>query len=207
MKERALGNIETYGLVPAIEAADAALKAANVELIKFEYVRAGLVTIFIVGDVSAVQSAVDAGKAAAERIGTVISTNVIARMADSLDKIIFDDIDDIDEIEEEILETEELEEPEEEILENEESEKLEKTEEVESEEDVSNRIIMKFKGKDINIFSEDQLDNLKVTELRKLVRKIDGIKMDNEEIKYGRKQELIDALRDYAKEVSIDDRI
>lgn len=207
MKERALGNIETYGLVPAIEAADAALKAANVELIKIEYVRAGLVTIFIVGDVSAVQSAVDAGKAAAERIGTVISTNVIARMADSLDKIIFDDIDDIDEIEEEILETEELEEPEEEILENEESEKLEKTEEVESEEDVSNRIIMKFKGKDINIFSEDQLDNLKVTELRKLVRKIDGIKMDNEEIKYGRKQELIDALRDYAKEVSIDDRI
>ena len=132
MKERALGNIETYGLVPAIEAADAALKAANVELIKCEYVRAGLVTIFIVGDVSAVQSSVDAGKAAAERVGTVISTNVIARMAESLDKIIFDDID---EKEEEILESEEIE-SEEDTIENEESEKLEKTEEVESEEDV-----------------------------------------------------------------------
>ena len=73
----ALGLVETRGLVAAIEAADAMLKAANVKLIGKEITRAALVTIKVTGDVAAVKSAVDAGAAAANRVGEVVSTHVI----------------------------------------------------------------------------------------------------------------------------------
>ena len=63
----AIGMIETYGLIGSIEAADAMLKAANVQLVKQELVDGGIVTIIVEGDVGAVQAAVDAGKAAATR--------------------------------------------------------------------------------------------------------------------------------------------
>lgn len=86
---KALGLLETYGYVGAIEAADACLKAANVELIGLELVRGGLVTIKICGDVSAVKASIDAGAAAAERVGKVISIDVIARMGEGLEKIIY----------------------------------------------------------------------------------------------------------------------
>ena len=75
----ALGMVETKGLVGAIEAADAMVKAANVTLIGKQQVGAGLVTVMVRGDVGAVKAAVDAGAAAAERVGIVISTHVIPR--------------------------------------------------------------------------------------------------------------------------------
>ena len=75
----ALGMIETKGLVAAIEAADAMLKAANVTLIGKEHVGGGLVTVLVRGDVGAVKAATDAGAAAAERIGELISVHVIPR--------------------------------------------------------------------------------------------------------------------------------
>lgn len=65
----ALGMIETYGLVPAIEAADAMLKAAEVRLLERDFVKGGIVTIIVTGDVAAVKAAVDAGAAAAARLG------------------------------------------------------------------------------------------------------------------------------------------
>lgn len=89
MKREALGLIETYGYVTAIEAADASLKAANVTLKKCEFVKGGLVTILITGDVSAVKASVDAGEAAASRIGKVVSTTVIARTGEGLDKVFY----------------------------------------------------------------------------------------------------------------------
>lgn len=73
----ALGLVETRGLVAAIEAADAMLKAANVKLIGKEVTKAALITIKVTGDVAAVKSAVDAGAAAANRVGEVVSTHVI----------------------------------------------------------------------------------------------------------------------------------
>jgi len=88
MIRKALGLLETYGYIGAIEAADACLKAANVELIGLELVRGGLVTIKICGDVSAVKASIDAGAAAADRVGKVISIDVIARMGEGLEKII-----------------------------------------------------------------------------------------------------------------------
>ncbi len=75
----ALGMIETRGLVGAIEAADAMVKAANVELIGKEQVGSGLVTVIVRGDVGAVKAATDAGAAAAERVGELVSVHVIPR--------------------------------------------------------------------------------------------------------------------------------
>ena len=75
----ALGMIETRGLVAAIEAADAMVKAANVNLIGKVHVGGGLVTVMVRGDVGAVKAATDAGAAAADRIGELISVHVIPR--------------------------------------------------------------------------------------------------------------------------------
>ena len=74
---QALGMVETKGLVAAIEAADAMVKAANVTLIGKERIGSGLVTVMVRGDVGAVKSAVDAGAAAAERVGELVSVHVI----------------------------------------------------------------------------------------------------------------------------------
>jgi len=78
-KGEALGLVETKGLVGAIEAADAMVKAANVILIGSEKIGAGLVTVMVRGDVGAVKAATDAGAAAAQRVGEVISVHVIPR--------------------------------------------------------------------------------------------------------------------------------
>ena len=75
----ALGMVETKGLVGAIEAADAMVKAANVELIGSEYVGGGFVTVMVRGDVGAVKAATDAGAAAARRVGELASVHVIPR--------------------------------------------------------------------------------------------------------------------------------
>lgn len=80
----ALGMIETKGLVALIEASDAMVKAANVTLNGWQKIGSGLVTAFVVGDVAAVKAAVDAGAAAAGRIGEVIGVQVIPRPHDDL---------------------------------------------------------------------------------------------------------------------------
>ncbi len=79
MKQQALGLIETYGLVAAIEAADVALKTAAVELVNYEKVTGGLLTVAVTGEVAAVQAAVAAGSAAAAKVGELVSRHVIPR--------------------------------------------------------------------------------------------------------------------------------
>ena len=83
----ALGMIETRGLVGLIEAADAMLKTANVVLVSWQKVDAGLVTALIRGDVGSVKAATDAGAAAARRVGELIGVHVIPRPADDLEKV------------------------------------------------------------------------------------------------------------------------
>ena len=78
MDTNSLGMIETKGLVGAIEAADAMVKSANVQLVGKEQVGGGLVTVMVRGDVGAVKAATDAGAAAAEKVGELISVHVIA---------------------------------------------------------------------------------------------------------------------------------
>ncbi len=85
----ALGLIETKGLIGAIEAADAMLKAANVKLVSKEKITAAMVTVKIIGEVAAVKSAVDAGAAAAQRVGQLISAHVIPRPDDQMEDIIY----------------------------------------------------------------------------------------------------------------------
>lgn len=77
--EEALGLVECRGLVAMIEAADAMVKAANVQLIGYEKIDAGLVTAIVRGEVAAVKSAVEAGAAAGRRVGEVVATHVIPR--------------------------------------------------------------------------------------------------------------------------------
>lgn len=87
-KTEALGLIETKGLVGAIEAADAMVKAANVYLIGREFVGGGLVTVMVRGDVGAVKAATDAGAAAAQRVGELISVHVIPRPHNDVEMIL-----------------------------------------------------------------------------------------------------------------------
>src|SRR5947209_9096753 len=79
MEREALGMIECRGLVAMIEAADAAVKSANVKLVGWEKIDAGLVTAIVRGEVGAVKAAVDAGAAAGRKVGEVLSTHVIPR--------------------------------------------------------------------------------------------------------------------------------
>lgn len=86
--DEALGLIETLGLVPALEAADKMLKAANVELVSYENIGSTLVTIMVKGDVAAVTSAVEAGAEAAAAIGKLTAKNVMPRPIKEVGEIV-----------------------------------------------------------------------------------------------------------------------
>ena len=88
MNQEALGMVETRGLVAAIEAADAMVKAANVVLIGTEKIGSGLVSVMVRGDVGAVKAATEAGSAAAARLGEVVATHVIPRPHGDVEKIL-----------------------------------------------------------------------------------------------------------------------
>ncbi|MBP9483915.1 MAG: propanediol utilization microcompartment protein PduA [Negativicutes bacterium] len=88
MRGEALGMVETKGLVGAIEAADAMVKAANVTLVGYEKIGSGLVTVMVRGDVGAVKAATDSGAAAAQKVGEVVSTHVIPRPHVDIEKML-----------------------------------------------------------------------------------------------------------------------
>ena len=88
MEKQALGMVETTGLVGSIEAADAMVKAANVHLIGKVHVGGGLVTVMVRGDVGAVKASVEAGGAAAKRVGELVSVHVIPRPHDDVEAIL-----------------------------------------------------------------------------------------------------------------------
>lgn len=86
--EKAIGLIETKGYVGSVEASDAMVKAANVNLLGMEKIGGGYVTVVVTGDVGAVKAAVDAGAAAAKRVGELVSVHVIPRPHDEVVKIL-----------------------------------------------------------------------------------------------------------------------
>ena len=88
MEKQALGMVETKGLIGAIEAADAMVKAANVRLIGKEKIGSGLVTAMVRGDVGAVKAAVEAGAAAAKRVGDLYGVHVIPRPHEEVEFIL-----------------------------------------------------------------------------------------------------------------------
>ena len=201
----ALGMIETRGLVAAIEAADAMVKAANVTLSCKEQIGGGLVTVMVRGDVGAVKAATDAGAAAAERVGELISVHVIARPHEDLEGILEspDDTDD--------LPAEALEEISPEI--KEESKSVEKKEtpkpaahkEVKaSEEPKAEKAAPKKAEKtsektDTENYSEEYLKALSVPKLRQLAREIEIDNMSKADIRFAKKQELLEKIISFLK--------
>ncbi len=186
MKNKALGLIETYGYIGAIEAADTAVKAAYVELSAVEKVKGGLVTVQLLGDVGAVKAAVDAGVQKCKALGVYVSSHVIARPDSELYKIVPK------------LNSEEADKPKEIIaFEDEnakEDEKIEKADKIEKDEKVD-----KLETSEPEFKLPKHFYTMKVVLLRNYVRKLDNFPIPNKKIKFANKQQLIDGLIEYYK--------
>ena len=186
MKNKALGLIETYGYIGAIEAADTAVKAAYVELSAVEKVKGGLVTVQLLGDVGAVKAAVDAGVQKCKALGVYVSSHVIARPDSELYKIVPK------------LNSEETDKPKEIIaFEDEnakEDEKIEKADKIEKDEKSE-----KLETSEPEFKLPKHFYTMKVVLLRNYVRKLDNFPIPNKKIKFANKQQLIDGLIEYYK--------
>lgn len=193
MKNKALGLIETYGYIGAIEAADTAVKAAYVELSAVEKVKGGLVTVQLLGDVGAVKAAVDAGVQKCKALGVYVSSHVIARPDSELYKIVPKLNSD------EAIETiKEVDKPKEIIaFEDEnakEDEKIEKADKIEKDEKAD-----KLETSEPEFKLPKHFYTMKVVLLRNYVRKLDNFPIPNKKIKFANKQQLIDGLIEYYK--------
>ncbi|MBS5144101.1 MAG: BMC domain-containing protein [Butyricicoccus pullicaecorum] len=194
----ALGMIETRGLIGSIEAADAMLKAANVTLMNKTQVGGGLVTVMVCGDVGAVKAAVDAGAAAAERVGELLSVHVIPRPAADVESMLdprkpeptaaklplsqqapAEEEQSVDTAASEKLPTDAQE------LAEMESEELEEPEE--SEEGAGEEETFPL---DLSSLTSDDLRKMTVSKLRAVARKLET-GMSRKEIRFAKKEELI----------------
>lgn len=200
---KALGMIETRGLVAAIEAADAMVKAANVTLTNQEYIGGGLVTVMVRGDVGAVKAATDAGAAAAERVGELVSVHVIARPHGELEEILKSDdpngpSDDPQDPrtsdhepakDEQVLESDQVEEPLSEVSDRE-------TEPVEEEESIAE---METEDEAISLegLTPEILESMKVTELRSVARQLNVDSMTRKDIRFANKEKLLNAITEF----------
>lgn len=195
MKNSALGLIETYGYVSAVEAADAALKAADVKLVNLVKVRGGIMTLTLEGEVAAVKAAVDAGAASAERIGRLLTSHVIAR----LDEEVWAIVETGKNMEQETKEDPSSNDMEEEkpvldmekktsvVMDIDENLPVETSPE-EGEERPTE--IERDSPKEMK-FSVETMMKLKVEELRRIARSIEGMKIPKNEIKYANKAALV----------------
>ena len=171
---QALGMIEVYGYLTAVEALDSALKAANVSRLGVEKVRGGLVTVLVEGDVGAVKAAMDASAAAAERVGTVISVHVIPRPADDVTRMLKGGKEPEEPSEPEISsEPDTLSEPESEAVKAEEGEKA---------------------PQDVTV---EEMQTMGVDALRRLARALEIKNMTRAEIRFAKKQELIQKITEF----------
>lgn len=179
MPDYAVGLVETKGLVGAIEAADAMVKAAHVILVGKERTDPAMITVKIVGDTAAVRSAVDAGAAAAERVGQLISKHVIPRPAEGIEDLIFAKASrTVSEVE-----------------------RLLRGEPVEAEEEVSEDEVAPEEEYSMpeGLTDEQQryfekLDAMTVHELRRFARGVEGLPIYGREISRANKKRLLDML-------------
>lgn len=191
MSTGALGMLETYGLIAAIEGLDASVKAANVTLCGFKYVTGGLVTFFVTGDVGATKAAIAAGEIAASKVGKVISSHVIPRPAESTTIIASPTekpagrrrgtgIHKREFPAKAPVKSEPLEKAKKESVPEIAPEKVENVEPV---------VKTESKG-----YTEEQLRDVKTTELRKIARDIPNIGLSKIEIRDAKKEPLIEAI-------------
>lgn len=181
IKGKALGMIESYGYIGAVEASDVALKSAQVTLIDVEFVKGGLVTTKFVGDVGAVKAAVDAAEVAVKNLNAFVSSHVIARPSMDITNLLMEELEKksqnqkLDE-EHEIYE---------ETLSPETNDNLEIEEKAAEESNEENR------------YTEDELEKIKVVKLRSIARELEGISLEKKEIKFANKKTLVDAILQY----------
>ena len=198
MSTGALGMLETYGLIAAIEGLDASVKAANVTLCGFKYVTGGLVTFFVTGDVGATKAAIAAGEIAASKVGKVISSHVIPRPAESTTIIASPTekpagrrrgtgIHKRDFPAKAPVKSEPLEKAEKESVPEIAPEKVENVEPVIVAEPVETK-------KESAGYAEEYLRELKTTALRKIARDIPNIGLSKIEIRDAKKEPLIEAI-------------
>lgn len=183
MLEYALGLIETRGLVGAIEAADAMMKAAEVTLVGKERADAGLMTVKIIGDVAAVRAAVDAGAAAAQRVGELVSAHVIPRPADDIEILIYPPQPQKTPSPEEVR-----------ITPKKFQKKVEETEEPEAKEEEIVQKEFPFPASEDEKEYLSQLEAMTVHELRRYARGVQGLTIYGREISRANKEELIQEL-------------
>lgn len=184
----ALGMIETRGLIGSIEAADAMLKAANVTLLNRTQIGGGLVTVMVRGDVGAVKAAVDAGAAAAERVGELISVHVIPRPASDVEKIL--DHMQKTELPAPVKETDKTPEQEAPEVQKPEAEELVIEQAAESEEAEASDEEEEIHDFDVSSLTDDDLRKMTVSKLRATARKLET-GMSRKQIRFAKKEELI----------------
>jgi microcompartment protein CcmL/EutN len=190
MIDYALGLVETKGLVAAIEAADTMVKTANVKLIGKEITKAALVTIKITGDTAAVRSAVEAGAAAAQRVGELVSKHVIPRPGEGLEALIFAEA-----VQESTTPSVEPAAEESSAPSRSESTAEPEPEVEEPEEEVQEESYSMPEGLSPEL--EDyfkKLDALTVHELRRFARSVEGLSIYGRQISRANKKELIEKL-------------
>lgn len=195
---KSLGLIEVKGLLGAIEAADSALKAANVNLVGWEKVKGGIVTVKLTGDVDAVKAAVDAGVASVERLGVFLTSHVIPRIHEETLKIIpeMNENHSIKNIDlKSKLQKSVKEETKEEVKEKEEIQDIQDIEKIDININKIDDVKETEKSKDK--YKEDELLEMKVEDLRKLARELKLPTMTNKQIKFGKKDELIKQILDF----------
>lgn len=169
MTKKALGIIETYGYLGAVEAADVASKTANIEILGIEKVKGGLMTVEITGDVAAVKVAVDASVASCEKLGIPVTGHIIPRPIDDLWGILAKG-----------------------KVKNKEEVKTEniKVEKIETEDNTSEEV-------DKLTDKMTELKSMRVVDLRSLARELEGIEIPRGEIKYANKAKLLEAFEKF----------
>lgn len=174
---KALGMIELYGYLAAVEALDSALKAANVSSLGATKVGGGLVTVMVEGDVGAVKASMDAAASAAERVGSVISVHVIPRPDESIGEMIAPPTPPAPEPE-----------PEPELIQEISAPVAVATDNVVVEEPVKSEA-----------YSTEMLESMTVPMLRSLARELQIDNMTREQIRFGKKTELIQKITEFTR--------
>ncbi len=198
MKVKALGMIEVMGYVAAIQVSDCALKSADVNLLGVEKVSSGIVTVKLQGDVSAVVSATESGAEAARQMGKLLTYSVIAKTHEETSKILENKKLENKEVDQQV----ELQQAEKQHDEGEEvkavkEQIVEEHEENQSEEQIVKQVEKKTPEEDEK---EKQLEKMKVVQLRRMVRNMKIKNFTKEEIKFARKEKLIEEILKYSKE-------
>ncbi|WP_067516469.1 BMC domain-containing protein [Endozoicomonas ascidiicola] len=182
--QEAAGFIETFGYLAAVEAADVCVKTANVSLVAKQNVGGGLVTVIVRGDVGAVKAAVEAGTMAADRVGKVISSHVIARPVAELDVLLGCHVEQVVEEAAPVVETQP------DVAE-------ETTLAVKDAADSDALSVETPEG----VMTADELKAHKTVELRNMARQLPGFSLSKQEIKFANKATLIQAMIEYHQRV------